>query len=359
MGLFSKKLVVGIDLGHHTLKAVQLERSGNDWKVTKTATAPTPTDAIKDGVVIDGESVTAALKAMLKEAHINATSANIAIAGASVFVRPVKMPRMAEATLRKSIKFEASRYVPGSPEDCYIEFEIIGPTEDGQMDVLIVAAPKDIVNSRVEAVEAVGLEVECVEIEAFSMVRSIIEADKERDFTESTVALVDIGASTTNLSVVSGGKFAMTRSIPHGGNVLTEALKNYFKLEAGDAEAGKAQLNLHELLDDNRPKENPPLRVLQPHIDELVREIRRSLNYYQSQQGEGAQAKQVDSLIVTGGGTKLTGLAEYVSHRLSLQVTEAGVFTNPRFVRTGPAEESGLDLAVASGLAMRAQAKAA
>jgi type IV pilus assembly protein PilM len=359
MGLFSKKSVVGIDLGHHTIKAVQLERHGQDWKVTKTISCPTPVDSIKDGVVIDQQSVTFALKAMLKEGHIHATAANIAIAGASVFVRPVKMPKMAEATLRKSIKFEASRYVPGSPEDCYIEFEILGPTEDGQMDVLIVAAPKDIVNSRVDAVEAAGLDVECVEIEAFSMFRSIIEADKLRDFTDTTVALVDIGASTTNLSVVSGGKFAMTRSIPHGGNVLTEALKTYFKLEAPDAEAGKAQLDLRELLEEGKVKENPPLRVLQPHVDELVREIRRSLNYYQSQQNEGAQAKQVDAIIVTGGGTKLSGLAEYVGHRLSLQVSEAGLYTNPRFVRLHPTEESGLDLAVASGLAMRSQSKAA
>lgn len=359
MGLFSKKSVVGLDLGHHTMKAVQLERQGAAWKVTRTASAPTPPDAIKDGVVIDPQSVTDAIKQMLRDGHIGATAANVAIAGASVFVRTVKMPKMAEATLRKSIKFEASRYVPGSAEDCYIEFEILGPTEDGQMEVLIVAAPKEIVNSRVEAVEAAGLDVEVVEIEAFSMFRTLIEADKERDFSDTTVAIVDVGASTTNLSVVSGGKFAMTRSIPHGGNVLTDALKSYFKLEVADAEAGKAQLDLRELLDETKPKENPPLRVLQPHVDELVREIRRSLNYYQSQQNEGAQAKQVDAIIVTGGGSKLTGLADYVGHRLTLQVSEAGLFTNPRFLHAGPAEESGLDLAVASGLAMRASTKAA
>ncbi len=359
MSFFSKKSVVGIDMGHHSIKAVQLERHGQDWKVTKTATVPTPADSIRDGVVIDAQSVTAAIKAMMKEAHMSATTANIAIAGPSVFVRTVKMPKMAEVTLRKSIKFEAGRYVPGSPEDCYIEFEIIGPTEDGQMDVLIVAAPKEIVNSRVEAVEAAGLDVEIVEIEAFSMFRSLIEADKERDYSETTVALVDVGALTTNLSVIADGKFSMTRSIPHGGNVLTDALKGYFKLESADAEAGKAQLDLRELLEDNKPKENPPLRVLQPHIDELVREIRRSLNYFQSQQGEGAQTKQIDAVIVTGGGTKLAGLADYVGHRLSLEVCEAGVFSNPRFVHAGPAEESGLDLAIASGLAMRAGAKAA
>jgi len=359
VGLFSKKSVVGLDIGHHAIKAVQLERQGQDWKVLKTAVIATPPDSIRDGVVVDAQAVTVAVKAMMREAHMNATTANIAISGPSVFVRTVKMPKMAEATLRKSIRFEASRYVPGSPEDCYIEFEILGATEDNQMEVLIVAAPKDIVNSLMEAVEGAGLEVEIVEIEAFSMFRSLIEADKERDYSETTVALVDIGALMTNLSVVSGGRFSMTRSIPHGGNTLTDALKSYFKLEQADAEAGKAQLDIRELLDDKKPKENPPLRVLQPHLDELVREIRRSLNYFQSQQTEGQQAKQIDAVIVTGGGTKLTGLSQYIGQKLSLEVCEAGVFSNPRFVHAGPPEETGLDLAIASGLAMRASAKAA
>lgn len=359
MGLFSKKSFVGIDLGSHTIKAAQIERVGNTWKVTKTGYMLTPPDAIKDGVVIDPQSVTAALKHLMKEAHINATSANIAVAGGAVFVRPVRMPKMPEATLRKSIKFEAGRYVPGSAEDSYVEFDIIGPADDTQMDVLIVAAPKDIVQSRVAACEAAGIEVEAVDIEAFAMYRSLVEADQEHDWSQSTIALVDIGSSRTNISVIANGAFSMTRSIPQGGQTLTDALKGYFKLDATDAEAGKAQLDVRELLTEGGPKENPPLRVLQPHLDDLVREIRRSLNYYQSQQSEAAKTKAVDLLLFTGGGSKMPGLVEYMSHKLSITASSAGVFDNPRFVNSGGPQETGLDLAVASGLAMRAHAKAA
>jgi len=359
MGMFSKKSYIGVDMGHHTIKVIQFEKQANGWRVQRVAQTMTPPDAIKDGVVVDVASLSARLKAMCKENNIHASGAMIAVSGGSVVVRQVRMPKMAEATLRRSIKFEASRYVPNSVEDSYIEFEIIGPVDENQMDVLMVAAPKDVVESRMQACESAGLEVESVDIEAFAMYRALVEADLDNEWAEKTVALVDVGSATTNVSVVSNSVFSMTRSIPQGADTLTQALKSYFKLSDEDAESGKAQLDLRELQEEGKPKENPPLRVLQPHVDDLVREIRRSLNYYQSQQQEGSQAKTIDHILLTGGGAKLMGLAEYFSHKLTIPTTLQDVFANPRVAHMGDPDESGLDLSVASGLAMRAFAKAA
>jgi type IV pilus assembly protein PilM len=356
MGLFAKKSAVGIDFGHHSIKAMQVEKSGDVWKVIKVAAMPTPFEGMKDGVIVDASLMSLVLKQLLKEHHISATTAHIAVAGGSVIVRPVRIPKMAEAALRKSMRLEAGRYVPSSAEDSYVEFEIVGDADEAQMDVLVVAAPKDIVETRLQVCEAAGLEVESVDIEAFAIYRSIIEADPSRDWSDKTVAVIDIGATTTNVSVVTKGMFAMSRTIPNGGHMLTDALKNYFKLSEEDAEAGKAQLDFRELMNEVVPKENPPLRVLQPHVDDLVREIRRSLNYYQSQQQE-AQVGTVDSLILTGGGAKLTGLTEYVNHKLGIETVSLDIYQNPRFIHSS--EDSGLDLSVATGLAMRAFGRAA
>ena len=164
--------------------------------------------------------------------------------------------------------------------------------------------------------------------------------------------------TTTSMSVVRDGIFSMTRSIPNGGKTLTEALKNYFKLNDDDAESGKRQLDVADLLDEAKIKENPPLRVLQSHLDDLVREIRRSLNYYQSQQTDASQ-NPVSRVLVTGGGAKLAGVTQYLSHKLQLPAFSAGVLSNPKFLHSGPPEESGLDLSVASGLAMRIHPNAA
>lgn len=360
LSVFGKKSVVGIDLGHYSIKVVQLERTASGWKVLHADSAATPANSIKDGVVVDSPAVTEALKALLKKSHLHVTSANISVSGGSVVVRTVRIPKMPEATLRKSIKYEAGRYVPSSVEDSFIEFEIVREADDAQMEVLVVAAPKDIVESRVNACEAAGLEVEVVDVEAFALYRALVEADLDADWSEASLALIDIGSSTTNVSVVSRGAFAMTRSISQGGAMLTEALRNYFKLNDEEAEAGKAQLDFRDLLGDQQPGENPPLRVLQPHVDDLIREIRRSLNYYQSQQTDGAQANPVTNMIVSGGGAKLKGLAEYIADKLGLQVHAASVRDNSRFAFDQQIDAlSGPELTVASGLAMRAFAGAA
>lgn len=356
MGLFAKKSTVGIDIGHYTIKAMQLEKSGDGWKVVRTAVAPTPREAIKDGVVVDASLMGLVLKQLLKEHHFSATSAHIAVSGGSVVVRPVRIPKMAEAVLRKSMKLEAGRYVPSSADDSYVEFEILGEADETQMDVLVVAAPKDIVESRMQVCEEAGLSVESVDVEAFAIYRAIVEADPQHDWSEKTVAVIDIGATTTNVSVVPKGRFAMSRTIPNGGQMLTDALKNYFKLSEEDAESGKAQLDFREILGEGGPRENPPLRVLQPHVDDLVREIRRSLNYYQSQQ-QDTQNTTVDQLLITGGGAKLAGVAEYIAHKLAIETVSLDVYENPRFLHGSDA--SGLDLSVASGLAMRAFGRAA
>jgi type IV pilus assembly protein PilM len=225
---------------------------------------------------------------------------------------------------------------------------------------LIVAAPRDIVESRVKACEAAGLEVEVVDVEAFASYRALIESDPSHDNSKTTIAIIDIGAQTTNVSVVNNGVFAMTRSIPQAGSTLTEALKGYFKLSDEDAESGKAQLDLNQLLSDSKPSENPPLRVIQPFLDDQIREIRRSLNYYQSQQTEAGQASPVTKLLLSGGGASLIGIGGYIEQKLGIETACLGVFDNPRFVYAGADDVGpGLDLAVASGLAMRPFAKAA
>jgi len=360
LSLFRKKSFIGLDLGYNSIKAVQVERTSTGWKLSRVHSIPTPSDSIKDHVVVDPELVSVAIRTLLRNNKLHATSAVIGVAGGSVIVRNVRIPKMAEATLRKSIKFEAGRYVPSSIEDSFIEFEILGDAGENQMDVLIVASPREIVESRVRACEMAGLEVEVVDIDAFAMYRALVEADEGADFAESTIALVDIGATTTNVSVVSKGVFAMTRSIPQAGHTLTEALKTYFRLSDEDAESGKAQLNLSTLIDETKVIENPPLRVMQPHVDDLIREIRRSLNYYQSQQTESGTPNPVSHVIVSGGGSKLTGLQEYFAHKLGMDVARVSVLDNPRFTYAG-SEEPGdcLELSVASGLAMRAFTKSA
>lgn len=355
---FRKGGAVGIDFGHQWIRVLDLERASSGWVVKRALNIPTPTDSLRDGVVIDAEAVGDALRNGLQGAGLNPSSCHLAVSGGSVVVRNVRIPKMAETALRKSIKVEAGRYVPSSVEDSYIEFEIIGALDETQMDVLIVAAPREVVESRMAAAQRAGLEVESVDIEVFAAYRALVEADDHNGWGDKTVAIIDIGAAHTNVSVVQKGVFMMTRSIPQGGALLTQALQNYFKLSEEDAEKGKAALDVSLLADDSSPRENPPLRVMQPHVDDLIREIRRSLNYYQSQQTDGQQADAVEALLISGGGSKMPGLAQYMAHKLQLPTIAAGIFDNPRFTFAGLEEiGQGNEWGVAAGLAMRSHVR--
>lgn len=356
---FKKRSFVGIDIGHKLIKLVQVEKVGQGWKVTKQAVIPTPTDSVKEGVVVEPDVVGIAIKAAVRDFKISASSAVIGVSGASVIVRTIKMAKMTPQMLRKSIKYEAGHYVPSSIDDSYIEFEIIGETEDGQMEVLIVAAPREVVESKRRAVERADLEVDIVDVEAFAIYRSLVESDDSSILNQMTVALVDIGAAATTVSVVSNGKFVMTRTIVAAGQVMTDALKSYFQLSDEQAEMGKSQLDFTPLV-ANPLTDNPPLKVVQSHVDDLAREIRRSLGYFQSQQAENAKNNPVTHIVLTGGGAKLTGIGEYMANKLGAEVITTGVFDNPRFIPTGDfSTDKGLEWSVATGLAMRAQMKAA
>ncbi|MBI1335090.1 MAG: type IV pilus assembly protein PilM [Armatimonadetes bacterium] len=347
-----KKSSVGVDIGYSSIRIVQVEKTAAGVRVTKFATVPTPPDSVRDGLVRDPEEVGQAIKTAMKDAHIHASTAVVAASGGAVFVRTVPFPKMTPQMLRESIKFEAGRYVPGSIEDSYVEGEILGNLNETQMNVLLAAAPKDVVDGRIAACKVAGLDVRLVEIETFAAYRALLETDEAKDTANKTYILVDIGATSTTVSVIENGVYVMLRSMPNAGNTLTEALKAAFKLEAVDAEAGKSALDMNEFLTP-QGLENPPLKVIAAHVDDLVRELRRSMNYLQTQNSEATQATNIDGMFLCGGGAKLKGLDQYLQAKLGIPVTTLGVFENPIITQTGAISGTGVDLAVATGLAMR------
>lgn len=360
LSIFGKKSFVGIDIGHKTIQIVQLDKASSGFRISKSVTVPTPSESVKDGVITDPDVVGLAIKGALREHKISATSAIAAVSGGAVTVRVVDdMPKMSEDMLRKSIKYEAGRYVPQSVEDSFIEYEVLDDTMESQMKVMIVAAPREIVASRLRALERAGLDVEAIDVEAFAMYRTLVETNDSTILNEMTIALVDIGASLTTVSVISQGTFAITRTIPQGSQLWTDSLQDYFKLEPDDAEAGKAQLDLTPLTSDS-VIDNPPLRTIQSPVDDLIREVRRSLNYYQSQSRDGVAPPPVTHVVISGGGSKLAGLASYFAHKLGTETVALGVNDNPKFLPHAEMDHlHGLEYSVAVGLAMRPYMKVA
>lgn len=363
-GVFNKQGVIGLDLGSYTIKAVQVEPTRTGWRLVQIAQCPTPPDAIRDGVIVQPEEVASAIKRLLRENAFRASAAVTAIAGAPVIVRQVTLPKMTEAMLRKTIRFEASKYVSTSIEDSYVGFEILGDVEDApaegeqktekQMQVLLVVAPREMVDAQVRTLELAGLEALAIEVEAFALFRALFEINRVAmaKLQERPVALADIGASCTNLYIVSNEGFFLTRNIPIAGDAFTQTVQATLHCSWSEAEKFKHTVDFRQLLKRRSPRsrasasveegetsaesssssqDEAVLKALQGHVDELLREIRRSLHYYQSQFPEGSPQGQVGSLIITGGSSRLGGFAEYASARLGLEVEPGDPFNNPDF----------------------------
>lgn len=362
-GVFNKQSVVGLDLGSYMMKAVQVEPTRTGWRLLQIAQCPTPADAIRDGVIVQPQEVAEAIKRLLRENAFRASAAVTAIAGAPVIVRQVTLPKMTEAMLRKTIRYEASKYVSTSIEDSYIGFEILGDVEhvsaegeqsentEKQMQVLLVVAPREMVDAQIRTLELAGLEVLAIEVEAFALYRALFEINRVAmaKMEGRPAAIVDIGASYTNLYIVSGDGFFLTRNIPIAGDAFTQTTQNVLHCSWSEAERFKRTVDFRQLLkrrstrsrtpsDEESPKESASsaqeeavLRALQGQVDELLREVRRSLHYYQSQFPEGSPQGQVTSLVITGGSSQLGGFAEYASARLGLEVEPGDPFNNPDF----------------------------
>jgi type IV pilus assembly protein PilM len=349
--MLGKETVVGIDIGSRWMKVAFAESAGQGcWKVSRIAIIPTPEGGVKDGNVVDKQGVAAALRQLLKSANLgHATGAVAAISGAGVIVRHAKMPRISEAVLRKSIRYEAAKYISSSVDDSVIEFEILGPVpgEPDKMYVTLVAAPNEMVNSRLETLDLAGLEPVSIDVEAFALQRVLLECTSTHTKETETLAILDIGSVKTDVNIVSNGQFALTRNIPIAGDHFTNAIKSAKKCDWNDAEALKKQVDLSLLLKaDSDPEGQALAKIVQPVIDELLREVRRSTNYYHTQVSEGAlqipgvdEPQEVSRLVVTGGSGLLQGIDKYMAARLGSVVETWNVFDNPSLIADGLSDD--------------------
>lgn len=363
--LFGKDRVIGIDIGSSSIKIMELEAApGGGWQAARAVLQPTPPESCHDGMITDVTAVAAAVRNALRGAEIHARGAVAAVSGSQVLVRHVQVPRMSEAVLRKSIRFEAAKYISTGIDDSLVEFEIVDTEGDGgQMQIMLVAAPADLVESRVAVLEEVGLEPLVVDVEAFALMRSLVEFSTDPALQGESVALVDMGAGHTDLNIVSGGRFALTRSIPIAGASLTQAIKSQTGTSDEESESLKRRVRIGPMMDsgDAPPDESiiRTARALQPQLDELLREIRRSLHYYQSQFPEGTPQAVVSRLLLTGGTSRLAGLPEYISAKLNLRASLFNIFTEGIIGRGCLTEEEaraeGPLFAVAAGLALKSE----
>lgn len=377
--MLRSRSIIGLDIGSHHIKAIYLERKRGGWTVTAAGVVPTPPDTVSEGIVHEPSRVADAVTALLRERNIPPGETVAAISGSTVTVRQIRMPNVPTNTLPKAVRFEAAKYLP-SVQESAVEYSVLGKSgEPLQLDVLLVAAPNEMVNSRVEAMERAGLEPVAVDIEAFALLRSLTAAGF--DLSEP-MAVLNMGAAFTDFHILFDENIALTRSIPMGGAMLTQAIVSAANVTADEAEQLKEQLDLQPAppfvshaaavedgIEPAAPAPPPPgldmaMQVTMPFLDEILREVRRSLNFYHSQFPEGATQANVTRLLLCGGTARMRGLAGCLEERLSVPVAVLDLFNATGHLAgvdvEGPTRDwlrgRSADLAIATGLALKEQA---
>lgn len=357
--------VVGLDIGSNQIKAVHLSRNRSQWSLVSAGIVPTPPESVQDGVILDIPRVTEAVRQVFRQASVPGNAETVAaVSGSHVLVRSIKVPDMNAATLKRSIRFEAAKHVDQgtsgvSIDNSAVEFEILGRGgQPPQLDVLLVVAPLPMVNGRVAVMESAGADAVAVDVEAFALLRTMRAANLMPPSGQA-VAVMNMGATYTDLNIIVGDEVVVTRSIPIGGNALTSSVASVMNVPVEEAEEHKRHIDIAPA--QGRVQEefgvvsvpDPARQVTVPFVDELVRELRRSVLYFQSQAAEAGMSVSVEQVILAGGGTQLGGLPKYLEERLSMDVVILDPFAAQGQGNAAAWAGRGAELAVAAGLALK------
>jgi len=346
--IFSGKDSIGLDIGSSYIKTVKLKEAKGSYELELFHVHPLPPELIVDGSIIDSLRLVDSLKEMIKTAGIKTKDAVIAISGhSSVIIKRISLPEMTEEELSESIKFEAEQYVPFDIEDVNLDFQIIGPKEEpGQMDVILVAVKKDIINEYISVVKEAGLNPIIVDIGSFALENMYginYEVDSDRN-----IALLNIGASTVNMIILKGGISVFTRDSSLGSNLHTEALQREFNISYENA----GRLKRGESVENISPEDAKA--VIESASEEILNEIIRSFDYYRST----TVHEDISEIILSGGCSLIGNFASMIAERSGIETKLAEPFRNIKISKKFDMAylgEIAPMMAVAVGLALRKQ----
>ncbi len=336
---------VGLDIGSGSIKMAEVSLRDGKPFLKRMAIAEVPERAVEDGDISDEDAVAETLQRMASKNGFSGNQVVAALGGRSLFIREVVFPRMSEKEMRQAIRWDLEKYVPFSPDQLYFDFWVVGQgATEVEVRVLLVAAPKDVVDSLSRVVSKAGLKLIAIDIEPLAIQRTLPEL--------MDCMLIDCGSAVSQVTLFQKHSPVFTRNIPIGGNQFTEMVME--GLEVGREEAEIIKQSTGELLDESKDESAPEVLVSQMDriVGELAGEVRRTLEYYQVQN----RNVSISNVFITGGGAKIDDLPKKLSAMLELPVmlhdplAEMAISSsfNRQYLRgVGP------QMSVAVGLALR------
>jgi type IV pilus assembly protein PilM len=344
MALFGrKKTTVGLDIGSGLVKVAVVDHSRKQPELVRVAVVPLLADAIVDGEVMDPGIVAEAIQSALAAADVKSKQVVTAVGGRDVIIKKIQIERVKEQQARELMRWEAEQHVPFDMESVELDFQILDPDDDGvEMSVLLVAAKRELIESKLRILTDAGLEPCMVDVDAFALHNAF-----EINYPEAMrgiVALVNIGHDVTNINILDDGVPILTRDITVGTRRIREDLQRERGISADEAQQLIQGYDRSPHLD----------AVLEGRGEEIAVGIERAAAFLAS---SSRSAGQVRAIYTCGGGARIPGLSDTLADRLRLSVQQANPLTNLT-IRDGALDSLVTDeiaslLMLPIGLAMR------
>lgn len=319
LGAQSRSLI-GLDISSSAVKMVELSNDGKrGYRVERCLIEVLPRDAVADGSIVNLEATADTVRLAWKRLGSSTRSVAVALPSSHVITKRIIVPAgLREDELEVQVESEASQYIPFALEEVNLDFQILGvaPSSPEEVEVLIAASRKEKVEDRVAVVESAGLKAAVVDVESYAVLAALelVEQQLPEGGKGKIVALVDIGANVTSLTVLKDGQQLYAREQAFGGNQLTQDITRLFGMTFEEAEAEKRRNNLPE---------NYETELLRPFVENMALEVSRALQFFFT----STQFSKVDHIVLSGGCAVLPGADEAVAARTQAATIVANPFS--------------------------------
>ena len=343
-----KKSVAGLDIGSSSIKMVELDGKAGNLNLVSLGFENLPDQTIIDGQIMELTAVSDAIQNVCSSNGVNTERVVTGVSGHSVIIKNIVLPPMSAEELEESIDWHAEEHIPYDLADVSLDYQITA-SDNNATQVLIAACKRERIDNVRQAVQFAGKEPAVIDVDTFAL-QNCYELNYQPSESQ-VVTLLNIGASTMNVNIVKGTRSLFSRDITVGGNQFTDVLQRNLGVSYQQAEAMKrGASNAAEGVDD------AAVEPLLNNVTEIIAmEIQKTFDFYRATSDDNQTV--VQKILISGGGSKLKGLARDLSARLDLPVEVLDPFrsikVDSRKFDQDYLSEIMPEMAVAVGLALR------
>lgn len=308
MFFFGAKKLLGLDIGSSTIKLAEVEVGRTGAMLNAFAMTATPPQSVAAGDIIDSGAVAQAVASLYQELGTKRRHVAVALWGSSVIVKKISIPRMDEKVVGEQIRWEAEQYIPFDINEVNLAYKVLRglPQSPETMDILVVAARREQAFKYAEVVEGAGLQCSVLDVGGFALANSF-EANYGV-LSGQAVAILNIGASATNLVIVESGEVVFCRDLPVGGLTYTGEIQKALSVSIEEAES----IKLSACSGQEAPEEVP--NIIRSTNEMLAEEFRGSFDFFLNTNANTALKR----CFLSGGGARVPGLKEHLSQAFSM-----------------------------------------